>query len=41
MGARVELLEISGWFTKIKYYNRMVFKERALAPSECLIIVVF
>ena len=27
-------------FTKIKYYDKMMFEERALAPSECLIIEV-
>ena len=29
------------WFTKINYYDKMMFEERAFAPSECLIIVVF
>ena len=27
-------------FTKIKYYDKIMFEERALAPSECLIIAV-
>ena len=27
-------------FTKIKYYDKIMFEERALAPSECLIIEV-